>query len=152
MKILFYVLLLWLPITKPSEPDKWLREFMRDAVEQKLNNTALADKYFCTIVLHRTDEYGEKVRKGMEWALAMQRDCLREQRVNADKVTFTPFDELPANRLPPKPFHILSETKYVYVAQYQGKIILYFLLQDDKIASTLLIGQGDEHYFIDFCH
>ena len=152
MKILFYVLLLWLPITKPSEPDKWLREYMRDAVEQKLNNTALSDKYFCTAMLHRTDEYGAKARKGTEWALTMQRDLLRAQHVTADEVTFTAYDELPANQIPPKPFHMLGDTKHVYVAQYHGEIVLYFLLQDDKIASTLLIGQGVEHYFIDFCH
>ncbi|MGI4885768.1 MAG: hypothetical protein ACRYFR_12490 [Janthinobacterium lividum] len=151
MKILLYILLL-LPLTKPSKPDKWLREFMRDAVEKKLDNTVLADKYFCTNILHRTDEYGEKARKGTEWALTMQRDLLRAQHVNADEVTFTPYDELPASKIPPKPFHMLGETKHVYVALYRGEIVSYFLLQDEKVASTLLIGQGDEHYFIDFCH
>jgi hypothetical protein len=29
---------------------------------------------------------------------------------------------------------------------------LYALLKDNQIASILLLGQGDEHYFIDFCH
>lgn len=123
---------------------------MRDAVEQKLTNRALADKYFDTAVLHRTDERGAKARKGMEWALTMQRDLLRAQHVNADKVTFKLYDELPTSEIPPKPFHMLGETKHVYVAQYQGEIVSYFLLKEDKIASTLLIGQGDEHYFIDF--
>lgn len=125
---------------------------MRDAVEQKLNNTALTDKYFCTTILHRTDEHGEKARKGTEWALTMQRDLLRAQHVNIDEVTFTPYDKLPISEIPSKPFHMLGETNYVYVAQYHGEIISYFLLQDEKIASTLLIGQGAEHYFINFCH
>lgn len=156
MKIFLDIILLLLPLTQPSEPNKWLKEFVRDAVEQKLNNTELADKYFCTNVLHRTDVYGEKARKGMDWALTMQRTFLRKQRVKADKVTFTPFDELPVNQLPPKPFHMLSETKHMYVAQYHGKIVSYFILpedeQDNKIASTLLLNQGGENYFLDFCH
>lgn len=152
MKILICTFLLFLPLAKLSEPNQWLKEFTRDAVEQKLNNTELADKYFCTNMLHRNDEHGAKARKGMEQALTMQRDLLRAQRVNVDKVTFTPYDELPANQVPPKPFHMAGETKHVYVARYQGEIVSYFLLHNDKIASTLLIGQGDEHYFIDFCH
>lgn len=125
---------------------------MRDALAKQLNNTALADKYFCTVILHRPDEYGTKGRNYMEWALTMERDFLRAKHVNVDKITFTPYEELPANQIPPKPFHMLSGTKDVYVAQYHRKIISYFLLQDDKIASTLLIGQGNENYFVDFCH
>lgn len=151
MKILIYAFLLFLPLAKPSGPNQRLKEFTRDAVEQKLNNTELADKYFCTTMLHRNDEHGAKARKGMEQALTMQRDLLRTQRVKADEVTFTPYDKLPANQVPPKPFHMVGETTHVYVAQYHGAIVSYFLLQNDKIASTLLIGQGDEHYFLDFC-
>jgi len=49
---------------------------------------------------------------------------------------------------------MLSETEDVYVAQYQGKIVMFILLQHDqkKIASTMLINQGGEYYFLDFCH
>lgn len=125
---------------------------MRDAVDVKLTNAELGDKYFCTNVLHRTDHYGDEARSYLKFALSQQRKNLYTKHVNPEEVTFTPYDALPANEIPARPFHMLSETKHVYVAQYHGKIILYFLLQDDKIASTLLLAQGDEHYFVDLCN
>lgn len=143
--------LLWLPLSKTAEPDGLLRAYMRDAVAQQLSNDALAEKYFCTSMLHRSDASGTKARKSMQWALTTQRDQLRTQQVNAEQVTFAAYDALPASQIPPKPFHMLSETKQVYVAQFRGEIVSYFLLRDGKIASTLLLGQGNEHYFIDFC-
>ena len=152
MKITFLALVLGLFQTNAyAQSTALLKGFTQDAVDQKLSNVELGDKYFCTSVLHRTDEYGEKARKGLNWILTTQRPQLREQRINLAELTFTPYDSLSTSELPPKPFHMLGETKQVYVAQYHGKIILYFLLQDDKIASTLLIGQGIEHYFLNFC-
>lgn len=153
MKTLIYTLVVsLLSLTNLTTPAEQLSKFMGDAVSQQLTNTELADEYFCTNMLHRTDEYGEKARKGLNWVLTMQRQELRKCRMNINKLTFTPFDELMASERPAKPFHMLSDTKNVYVARYHGKIVYYFLLQDAKIASTLLINQGGEHYFMDFCH
>ena len=153
MKILLFTFLLgFLPPAHPSQPTTLLQTFMQDAVSLQLTDTELADKYFCTAVLHCTDEYGAKARQSLAWALTTQRAFLRKQQVTADEVTFAAFDELPANELPPKPFHMLGETAQVYVARYHGKILSYFLLQGDRIASTLLLNQGGEHYFLDFCH
>lgn len=149
--LLAFLVLNLMPPTKSEEPAKWLKAFVRDAVAQQLSNTELKDTYFCTNMLHRTDAYEEKARKGMEWALTMQRPFLREKQLNLDEVRFAPYESLSVGERPAKPFHMLGETKNVYVAQYRGEIILYFLLQDDKIASTLLLGQGSEYYFIDFC-
>jgi len=125
---------------------------MRDLLDSKLGNTEIGERYFCTAVLHRTDHAGEKARTFLEYSLSQQRDELRTQQVNPREVEFTAYDALPTVEVPPKPFHMLGETTHVYVAQYHGKIVLYALLQDDKIASTLLLGQGDEHYFMNFCH
>ncbi|RZK39162.1 MAG: hypothetical protein EOO61_07415 [Hymenobacter sp.] len=129
-----------------------LKNFMHDMVDKKLSNTEIGDKYFCTAVLHRTDRYGEKARGYLNYSLSQQRDDIRTQQVDLSKVKLKTYDSLPSSELPPKPFHMLDETKYVYVVQYHGKIILYILLQNNKIASTTLIGQGDEHYFMDLCN
>lgn len=133
-------------------PTSKLRAFVHDMLEKKLSNPEIGEKYFCTTVLHRPDHYGEEARGYLEFALSHQRDSLQAQQVNPDEVSFTPYDALPVSELPAKPFHMLSETNNVYVAQYHKKIILYFLMQEDKIASTLLIGQGNEHYFINLCN
>lgn len=136
----------------PTTPIVLLQNFLRSVMEARMSNTALASEYFCTTVPQRNNESGIKVRKGIDLALTMQRDLLRAQHVNASDVTIIPYDELPTSEIPPKPFHMLGDTKHVYVAQYHGKIVSYFLMSDGKIASNLLLGQGDEHYFINFCH
>jgi hypothetical protein len=129
-----------------------LKEFVRDASETKLNNAELGDKYLCTDILHRNDKYGEEARSYLEFALFNQRKYLREKNINFDDILFKPFNQLSESEIPPKPFHMLHETSHVYVGVYQGKVLIFFLMNESKIASTLLIGQGDEHYFIDFCH
>jgi hypothetical protein len=152
MKLIFCSLLIsFFSLFSSSTPTSKLKAFVHDLLDKKLSNPEIGEKYFCTNILHRPDHYGEEARGYLEFALSHQRDSLQAKHVNPDEVSFTPYDTLPISKLPAKPFHMLSETKHVYVAQYQGKIILYFLLQEDKIASTLLIGQGDEHYFINLC-
>jgi hypothetical protein len=129
-----------------------LKGFVHDAIENKLNNKELAEKFFCTDILKRNDKYGEEARSYFEFALLNQRKYLRSERVNVDAVSFKKFSQLSEDEIPPKPFHMLHETSKVYAAVYQGKVLLFFLMNDSSIASTLLIGQGDEHYFLDFCH
>ena len=129
-----------------------LKEFIRDATDTKLNNIELSDKYFCTSIIHRNDKYGKEARSYLEFALSNQRKYLREKTLNFDNISFKPFNQLSESEIPPKPFHMLHETSHVYVGVYKGKALLFFLLNENKIASTLLIGQGDEHYFVDFCH
>lgn len=129
-----------------------LKGFMLDAVDTKMSNTQIGDKYFCTNMLHRTDEYGVKAREYLEFALSNQRPMLRKEGYDIEKISFEQFDNLPSQEIPPKPFHIIGDTKNIYVGKYQGKIIIYFLIEENKIASTLFLAQGDEHYFVDFCH
>jgi hypothetical protein len=150
--LLCSLLLCLLALGKPVEPTNTLKEFVRDLVDRKLSNTEIGERYFCTTVLHRTDHYGEKARANLDSSLSLQRDYLHTQQITLSDVKFTAYDALPATEVPPKPFHMLGETTHVYVAQYHGEIVLYALLQDDQIASILLLGQGDEHYFLDFCH
>ena len=129
-----------------------LKGFMQDAIDIKLSNTQIGDKYFCTNMLHRTDYYGIKARNYLEFALSNQRPVLRDKQIVIENLVFTRFDDLSPQEIPPKPFHIIGDTKNIYVGKYQGKIVIYFLIEEDKIASTLFLGQGDEHYFVDFCH
>lgn len=110
-----------------------LKEFVRDALETKLTNTEIGDKYFCKALLRRSDQSGEKARGYLEIALSHQRDNLRAENVNPNEVTATAF-----NALPDKPIYIIGETDYVYVIQYKGKPLIYVLMKDEKIASTLL--------------
>ncbi len=98
------------------------------------------------------DKNEEEARSYLEFALSNQRKYLRDKQVNEDNIFFKQFSQLSENEKPSKPFHMLHETSNVYVGVYQGKAFIFFLIDGDKIASTLLIGQGDEHYFIDFCH
>lgn len=129
-----------------------LKGFMQDAIDTKLSNTQIGDKFFCTNMLHRTDDYGIKARNYLEFALSNQRPVLRDKKIVIENLVFTRFNDLSTQEIPPKPFHIIGDTKNIYVGKYQGKIVIYFLVKEDKIASTLFLGQGDEHYFLDFCH
>ena len=152
MKMLLCALLLtFSKSTTPPKSSTILKEYVQDVVEKKLSDTEIGDKYFCTQMLHRTDQKGEDARKYLQFALSYQRSSLQKKQVKLDEVKFLLYDSLPPNELPTKPFHMLGETTNVYVAQYNGEIVCFFLLQNDKIASTLLINQGGESYFIDFC-
>lgn len=44
-----------------------------------------------------------------------------------------------------------QQMSHTYVALYHRKIACYFLLQDASIASTLILGMGEEHMFINYC-
>jgi hypothetical protein len=129
-----------------------LKGFVRDAIDTKLTTSELAEKYLCTNILTSKEKYGVEARAHLEFAFVHQRKYLRDKQINANKVSLKPFGQLSESELPPKPFHMLHETSNVYAAVYEGQVCLFFLLNKDKIASTLLIGQGDEHYFVDFCH
>ncbi len=129
-----------------------LKGFVRDAIDTKLTNSELAEKYFCMDILTSKEKYGVEARAYLDFAFIHQRKYLRDKQVNANKILFKPFSQLSESELPAKPFHMLHETSNVYVSVYEGKALVFFLLNKSKIASTLLIGQGDEHYFVDFCH
>ena len=149
--LVFFLLISFSTYGQNANPNA-LREFVRDASETKLNNTEFGDKYLCTNILHRNDKYGDEARSYLEFTLFNQRKYLREKNLNFDDILFKPFNQLSESEIPPKPFHMLHETSHVYVGVYQGMVLIFFLMNESKIASTLLIGQGDEHYFIDFCH
>ncbi|AMR29101.1 hypothetical protein A0257_19715 [Hymenobacter psoromatis] len=128
-----------------------MRSFISDAADSTHTSAALMQKYFCPALLHFPGQSGEQARKELIFWLDQQRKFLWTQDLHLTEIVFTAYDALPGPEIPPCPFHMLGSTAHVYVARYQQKIIWYFLLQDDKLASTLLIGQGDEHYFLDFC-
>lgn len=139
------------PLSPPALPNAMLKQYVIDSVGSKLSNEELWGKYFCTTLLGRTDQDGEKTRSILDFWLSQQRNFLRKDQMNLAGVTIAPFDSLAANELPTKPFHMMSETTHTYVARYHGEIILFFLLQDDKIASTLLVNMGGENNFTSFC-
>jgi hypothetical protein len=149
--LIFTPLFTLLQSVSPTNPNTNLKAFIHDTIEAKLSDTEIGDKYFCTQMLHRTDQKGEDARKYLQFALSYQRSSLQKKQLKLDEVKFIPYDSLSANELPAKPFHMMSETRNVYVARYNGEIICFFLLQNGKIASNLLINQGGENYFIDFC-
>jgi hypothetical protein len=156
MKAFFLFLVSFLSLSEirlENDPAS-IRGFISDVITNKLSNAEIGDKYFCTAVLHRTDKYGVEARNYLESTLSEHRTNLKNRQVDVNDIILKPFDALTKEEIPPKPFHMLSETEDVYVAQYQGKIVMFILLQHDrkKIASTMLINQGGEYYFLDFCH
>ncbi len=134
-----------------QNPPTTLKEFIQDVTGAKLNDIEIGDRYFCTNLLHRTDSKGELARNYLQFALSQQRSLLQEKNLDLNEVRFTSYSTLSPGELPAKPFHLLEETENVFVAQYHGEIICFFLVEGNKIASTLLINQGGESYFINFC-
>ncbi len=146
----FLAINLSLPPT-PPQPNAMLKGYVIDAVGTALSNEELWKKYFCTTQLGRTDQDGEQTRAMLNSWLSQQRKLLRKDQLNLAEVVIIPYDSLSASERPAKPFHMMSETTRTYVAQYHGEIISFFLLQDNKIASTLLIDMGGENNFMNFC-
>lgn len=128
-----------------------LKQYLQDAIDNQLSTLALADKYFCSTQLHQPGQEGEFARQITDTWLSGQRKNLRDSRLQLGEVRFVPYDSLTAAEQPAKPFHMRDETSHTYVALYHGKIVCYFLLQDARIASTLLLGMGEEHIFINYC-
>ena len=59
MKMLIFTLLLTpLQSVSPTNPNANLKAFIHDIIEAKLSDTEIGDKYFCTQMLHRTDQKG----------------------------------------------------------------------------------------------
>jgi len=152
MKAFFLALLLGLlHASAYAQPNNLFKGYLRDALDTNLSNLALADKYFCTVHLHRTDQDGEWARQKTDIWLAGQRKYLWERNVKLDEVAFIPYDSLTAEQRPAKPFHMMGETSHTYVALYHGEIVCFFLLKDNRIVSTILLGMGREHSFMDYC-
>lgn len=119
---------------------------MRDVAGSKLSDIEIEDKYFCTQILHRPDEYGVKAHNVAAFWLANIRQELEKQHVNVDEVTFPVYSDLPDETM-----EILGGSQQAYVARYKGVSFRYFQVEGDKIGSILLIGQGDRGFFLTFC-
>jgi hypothetical protein len=152
MKALFLSLLLGLfQASAYAQPTALFKSYLRDAMDTNLSNLALADKYFCTVHLHRTNQDGEWIRQRTDAWLAGQRKYLWDKQVKLNEVEFILYDSLTAEQRPAKPFHMMGETSHTYVALYQGQIACFFLFKDNRIVSTILLGMGREHSFVDYC-
>jgi hypothetical protein len=130
----------------PVAPHILLRELVIDIAANKLSDIEIENKYFCTQMLHRPDEYGEKARTAATLWLADFRQELAKQRVNVADVTFPAYGDLPDETM-----EIMGGSQNAYVARYKGTSLRYFLLEGDKIASLLLISQGNRGFFLSLC-
>lgn len=130
----------------PTQPIALLQEFVRDVVSQQVTDTDLEVKYLCPTLLQQQSATGDKARATVGNYFLQLKKHLREHQVKAEEVRFTPFDSLPT-----KPFEIIGGSSQVYVAQYQGETICYFLVEDNKISSFLLLETGLRAFFITFC-
>lgn len=152
MRAFFFIILLgFLQISACAKLTALFKSYLRDAVDTKLSSLDLADKYFCTINLHRTGQDGEFARQMTDVWLSDQRKKLREKDLNMDEIQFVPYDALTAEQQMAHPFFMRDETTHTWVALYHGEIACFFLLKDDRIASTLLLDMGGENSFIDYC-
>ncbi len=152
MKALFYIVILsFLQFNKTTQPTVMLKDFIRDELDSKLSNAEIAAKYFCHAQSPLSDHDREEVHKMRDFWLVQQRKQLRERQFNLEEVTVIHYDSLSATERPSKPFHMMGETTYTYVARYHGEIIQYFWVQEGKIISTVLMGMGREHIFFDLC-
>lgn len=152
MKTLFLALLFSLfRLSSYAQSTALFKNYLQDAIDTKLSSLALADKYFCTVQLHRTGPDGEWIRQITDAWLSGQRKLLREKKVSVDAVKFTPYDVLTTEQRPAKPFHIMDKTSNIYVALYHEEVVCFFLVKDGRIASTLLLGMAGESSFIDYC-
>jgi len=151
MKALFTLLLFGLvPCSALAQPSGLLRRLAGDATDSTLSSPRLAEKYFSRWVLEYPGGKGDSTRQFLYYVLDEQRKHLRQHRIQPANISFVAYDKLPGPLIPPCPFHMLGTTQGVYVALYQGRILGFVWLREGKVASTLLIGQGDEHYFIIF--
>jgi hypothetical protein len=71
----------------PVAPRILLRELIIDIAANKMTDTEIEDKYFCTQILRRTDEYGEKARTAAALWLADFRQELAKPRFNKIRQT-----------------------------------------------------------------
>lgn len=148
MKLLLITLLSgFMSLPNPTQSDLMLREFVRDAIDTKLSDVQLGDKYFCTALLNPTVRHGEQTRRYLDYALSRQRDLLRAEHTGPNEFVFTPFEALRDKQV-----NLSSEVKNVYVIQLKGKPLVYVLLKDEKIASTLLLTKtGKNSFFATLC-
>jgi len=70
-----------------------LKGFVHDAMDTKLTNSELAEKYLCTDILTSKEKYGKEARAYLKFAFAHQRKYLRDKQVNANKVSLKPFSK-----------------------------------------------------------
>jgi len=130
----------------PVNPNILLRELIRDIAANKLSDVEIEDKYFCTQMLHRADEPGEKARTAAAFWLADIRRELAKQHVNVEELTFPAYSDLPDETM-----EIMGGSQNVYVARYKGASFRYVQLEGDKVASLLLVDQGNRGFFFTLC-
>lgn len=134
------------PGTPTPPPHVLLQQFLQDIADNKLDETALAQKYMCPSLLARQGEKGDKARMLFHMTLASYREDLRKQRIDPQSLVIIPFDVVAA-----RPLEIIGDTQHVYVAQYKGETFGRFLMQDGKIAALNLLNKGNRGYFLPYC-
>lgn len=149
MKNLWFLLLLSLPATAapPAPPAKLLRQFVRALTDSHTSDSVLIARFMCPdVLLQRNNPRADTARMWLHgWRTEMQKQAqLSPRQVRRARV-------LPSRQVPHPTFHMLGGEDDAYVMQVEGRPNLYFLVHGQQIASFLLLNQGGEAYFVDFC-
>lgn len=148
MKKLWCLLLLSLPATAapPATPAKLLRQFVRALTDSHTSDSVLIARFMCPdLLLQRGNPRVDTARAWLHgWRAEVQKQQLSSRQVRRARV-------LPSRQVPHPGFHMLGGEEDAYVVQVAGGPSFYLLVHGQQIASFLLLNQGGEAYFVDFC-
>ncbi|NML63689.1 hypothetical protein HHL22_00545 [Hymenobacter sp. RP-2-7] len=150
-KLLFVLLMLRLPAAAVPPCPALLQHFVLDLLDKQVPDSVLISRYMCpSLLLRRGDPQAMKgqallhsfrLEHQKQWSL----DSLRFKAISRARIR-------PSRQSLHPTFHMLGGEENAYVVQLKGQPDLYLLVKDQQINSFLLINQGGEAYFLDFCH
>ena len=134
-------------LATPPTDTELLRQFMRAATDGHTSDSTLIARFMCPELLFRhNDARIDSARAMLSVLLASIRKQWQPHPRQLRQSRFLPSQEVPHPN-----FHMLGGEEGAYVLVHKRKPSMYFLVVENRVASFLLINQGGEAYFLDFC-
>lgn len=147
-------LLLWLLPSLPAlaipppTPAKLVRHFAQACLDKNVSDSVLITHFMCPdLLLQRGNPRIDKGRKMLHyWRIEVQKHMqLSPRQLRRAHI-------VPSRKVPHPNFHMLDGKEDTYVLQLDKQQNWYFLVRGQQVASGLLLDQGGEAYFLDFCN
>lgn len=136
------------PTAAPPADTVLLRQFMQAVTDGHTPDSTLIARFMCPdLLLRHGDPRVDRGRAGLTYLFGELRKDWRSRPGQLRRGRF-----LPSAAVPHPDFHMLGDEQGAYVLVVDDKPLIYFLVENSQVASFLLLDQGGERYFLDFCH
>lgn len=128
-------------------PTKLVRQFTQALLDNRVPDSVLVARFMCPdLLLQHGNPRADQARTMLHyWRIEVQ----KQTQLSPRQLRRAPV--VPSRQVPHPNFHMLGGEENTYVLQLDKQPNWYFLVHGQQVNSGLLLNQGGEAYFVDFC-